>query len=177
MMKLYQFPYMYPPPYYVVPMRHPVYWTIPYEGQYQYPFNLPRQEDIKLTDHGKEPYVININEASKQNNTFRTAIWTGEHLQVVLMSIGVGEDIGLEAHPTVDQFLRIEDGEGFVQMGSTKENLDFETMVYDDDAIMVPAGTWHNVTNTGHTPLKLYTIYAPPNHPFGTVQQTKAEAD
>ncbi|NRF95710.1 cupin domain-containing protein [Paenibacillus frigoriresistens] len=92
------------------------------------------------------------------------------------MSINVGEDIGLEVHPTVDQFLRIEEGQGIVRMGDTKDNLNFEKRVYDDYAIMVPAGKWHNVINTGNKPLKLYSIYAPPQHPFGTVHKTKANA-
>lgn len=131
---------------------------------------------IALTDYGSKPFVININDAAKQNNTFRTALWTGTHLQVTLMSINVGEDIGLEIHPEVDQFLRIEQGQGIVQMGKSKDHLDFERNVYDDYAIMIPAGTWHNVTNTGNIPLKLYSIYAPPNHPFGTVHPTKADA-
>ena len=129
--------------------------------------------NILLKDYGPEPFVVNINEATKQNNTYRTALWTGTHLQVTLMSINVGEDIGLEMHPDVDQFLRIEQGQGIVQMGKSKDNLNFERNVYDDSAIMIPAGTWHNVTNTGTIPLKLYSIYAPPNHPFGTVHVTK----
>ena len=129
-----------------------------------------------LSDHGPNPYVVNINDAAKQNSTYRTAIWTGTHLQVTVMSLNVGEDIGLEMHPNVDQFLRVEQGQGVVQMGKSKENLDFVKDVSDDSAIMVPAGTWHNVTNTGHIPLKLYSIYAPPNHPFNTVHVTKADA-
>ncbi|GAB3804534.1 hypothetical protein GCM10028868_32300 [Virgibacillus kimchii] len=92
------------------------------------------------------------------------------------MSIGVGEDIGLEIHPDVDQFLRIEQGEALVQMGDTQNNLTYERRVTEDYAIMVPAGKWHNLTNTGNTPLKLYTIYAPPEHPFGTVHPTKEDA-
>lgn len=92
------------------------------------------------------------------------------------MSLHVGEDIGLEVHPDTDQFLRIEEGEGIVQMGKTRNNLTFERKVSKNDAIFVPAGYWHNLTNTGHKPLKLYTIYAPPEHPFGTVHRTKAEA-
>lgn len=146
---------------------------------YNNPFGWSTQNmgnDIDFQDHGKKPYVININEAAKLNNNFRTAIWTGDHLQVTLMKIEVGEDIGLEVHPDVDQFLRIEEGQGFVQMGNTRNNLYFQRNVFDDDAIMVPAGTWHNLTNTGNIPLSLYTIYAPPEHPFGTVHETKAEA-
>ncbi len=92
------------------------------------------------------------------------------------MSLNPGEDIGLEIHPDVDQFLRIEQGQGIVQMGKSKDNLSFQRNVYEDSAIMVPARTWHNLTNIGNTPLKLYSIYAPPNHPFGTVHTTKAEA-
>ncbi|MGG3326485.1 cupin domain-containing protein, partial [Bacillus velezensis] len=72
--------------------------------------------------------------------------------------------------------LRIEQGRGIVKMGKSKNNLSFRRNVYDDYAIVVPAGTWHNVINTGNTPLKLYSIYAPPNHPFGTVHVTKADA-
>lgn len=92
------------------------------------------------------------------------------------MSIGVGEDIGLEVHPDVDQFLRIEEGQGLVQMGDTENDLNFERRVSEDYAIMVPAGKWHNLINTGNKPIKLYTIYAPPEHPFGTIHQTKADA-
>ncbi|CQR47296.1 Cupin domain protein [Paraliobacillus sp. PM-2] len=124
-------------------------------------------------DYGGRPYVLNIDEATKRNKTFRSAIWTGTHLQVTLMCIGVGEDIGLETHPNTDQFLRIEEGQGLVLMGNGPNQLDFRRYVTDDDAIMVPAGAWHNLVNTGKTPLKLYSIYAPPEHPFGTIHQTK----
>ena len=160
--------------------------------QYQYPYHVngPRYYDryqpgywiydpsrsSRLPDFGPKPFVVNINEASKRNHTFRTALWTGKHLQVTLMSLNVGEDIGLEMHPHVDQFLRIEQGQGMVQMGKQKDDLNFQRYVYDDSAIVIPAGTWHNLTNTGNIPLKLYSIYAPPNHPFGTVHETKAAA-
>jgi mannose-6-phosphate isomerase-like protein (cupin superfamily) len=131
---------------------------------------------IKLTDYGPEPFAVNITEAAKQNNTFRTALWTGKHLQVTLMSINVGEDIGLEIHPNLDQFIRIEEGQGLVKMGNRKDALDFQANVRDDFAFIIPAGTWHNLINTGNRPLKLYSIYAPPQHPHGTVHQTKAIA-
>lgn len=131
---------------------------------------------VQLKDYGNQPFVVNIAEAAKQNSTYRTALWTGNHLQVVVMSLNIGEDIGLEIHPTVDQFVRIEEGQGVIQMGDTKENLYFQQSVSDDYAIMIPAGTWHNLTNTGHKPLKLYTIYGPPQHRFGTVHETKADA-
>ncbi len=130
-----------------------------------------------LKDYGPEPFVINITEATKQNNAFRTALWTGNHLQLTLMSINVGEDIGLEIHPDVDQFIRIEEGEGIVKMGNSKYNLNFLRRVSDDFAIIIPAGKWHNIVNTGDKPLKLYSIYAPPQHPHGTIHKTKAEAE
>ena len=86
-------------------------------------------------------------------------------------------EIGLEVHPDNDQFLRLEEGQGIVMMGACRERLNFQRPVCQDDAIFVPAGTWHNVVNTGRTPLKLYAIYAPPHHPHGTVHCTKAESD
>ena len=132
--------------------------------------------NIKLRDYGSRPFVVNIDQATKQNTTYRTALWTGKHFQVTLMSINVGDDIGLEVHPTTDQFIRIEEGQGLVQMGDRKDKLDFRAMAYDDYAIMIPAGKWHNVTNTGNKPLKIYVIYAPPEHPYGTVHETKAIA-
>ncbi len=92
------------------------------------------------------------------------------------MSIDVGDDIGLEIHHDHDQFLRIEAGEGFVQMGDNKEQLTFQRRVRSGSAIMVPAGKWHNIKNIGEQPLKLYSIYAPPEHKFGTVHRTKSEA-
>ncbi|PAB56203.1 cupin [Anaeromicrobium sediminis] len=156
-----------------------VYKTYPYP----YYINSPMynsdcsQQFTKLKDYGPKPFVVNIEEATKRNDTFRTALWTGDNLQVTLMSIGVGEDIGLEVHPTGDQFIRIEEGEGLVQMGDSKYKLNFQEKVYDDYAIIIPAGKWHNVINTGDTPLKLYAIYAPPEHPRGTVHETKADAE
>ncbi|SDC04609.1 Mannose-6-phosphate isomerase, cupin superfamily [Shouchella lonarensis] len=131
---------------------------------------------ITIRDYGQMPLVVNIDEATKKNQTYRTALWTGTYLQVTLMSIDVGDSIGLEVHPTTDQFLRIEEGQGLVQMGDSEENLDFQVDARDDYAIMVPAGKWHNITNTGDDPLKIYAIYAPPEHPYGTIHETKAIA-
>lgn len=128
------------------------------------------------TDYGPEPFVVNINEATKQNDMFRTALWTGNHLQLTLMSINVGEDIGVEVHPDTDQFLRVEEGQGMVLMGNRRDRLNMKAMVSDDYAFIIPAGTFHNVINTGNIPLKVYSIYAPPQHPHGTVHETKADA-
>jgi len=144
---------------------------------YFYNWNLaqPRNivQPIQLQDYGANPLVVNIEEAVKQNNNYRLALWTGKHFQVTLMTINVGEDIGLEVHPETDQFIRIEEGQGLVQMGDSKDHLDFQVPAGEDFAIMVPAGKWHNITNIGHEPLKVYAIYAPPEHPFGTVQANR----
>ena len=93
------------------------------------------------------------------------------------MAIPVGEDIGLEIHHDHDQFLCAEEGQGLAQMGDQQDHLYFSQPVFDNSAVFVPAGTWHNVTNTGNKPLKLYSIYAPPEHPYGTVHQTKEIAE
>lgn len=139
--------------------------------------NWPNQQVMPtIQDHGKEPFIVNIHELTKQNNNFRTTIWTGEHLQVTLMKLNTGEDIGLEMHPHTDQFLRIEQGEGVVQMGNSQHELTIEKYVADDSAIMVPAGSWHNLTNVGPRPLKLYSIYAPAEHGYGALHVTKADA-
>lgn len=130
-----------------------------------------------ITDYGPDPFVVNIHKVTEQNKNFRTALWTGEHLQVTLMSIPVGGEIGLESHPELDQFLRIEEGYGLVKMGNSKDKLNYQTNVADGYAIFIPAGTWHNLINMGNKPIKLYSIYAPPQHPYGTVHQTKAIAD
>lgn len=140
-------------------------------------YQNPIHQSNLIRDYGPEPLVINIDEATKLNNTFRTVLWTGDNLQVTLMSIKPGRDIGLEIHPNVDQFIRIEQGQGIVKMGNTRRNLNYQKQIYDDFAIMIPAGKWHNIINTGNKPLKLYTIYAPPEHPRNTVHVTKADSD
>lgn len=138
--------------------------------------DIPVKANIPLKDYGPDPFVVNIEEATLQNTNFRTALWTGKHLQLTLMSLRIGEEIGLEMHPDVDQFLRIEQGQGLVKMGSRRDSLDFQRNIFEDSAIFIPAGTWHNLINTGNKPLKLYSIYAPPNHPRGTVHVTRADA-
>lgn len=130
-----------------------------------------------LTDYGPEPFITNIERATTANQCFRRALWTGNHLQLTLMSIGVGEDIGLETHPNLDQFIRIEEGDGIAMMGKCKDKLNFQRNVCDGYVIFIPAGAWHNLVNTGNRPIKLYSIYAPPEHPRGTVHCTKADAE
>lgn len=116
-------------------------------------------------------FVANIEELTQENRNFRRVLYTGKHLQLVLMSLLPGEEIGDEVHETHDQFFRIEIGQGEVWIDGN------HSMVKSDDAIIVPAGARHNVVNTGDKPLRLYTIYAPPEHRDGTVHATKADAE
>ena len=136
-----------------------------------------RRQPPAITDHGDKPFAVNIARVTRQNRTYRTALWTGSHLQLTLMSIRPGEDIGLEVHPHLDQFIRIEDGAGLVVMGDAKDHLDFRANVCGGYAFIIPAGKWHNLINTGARPIKLYSIYAPVQHPYGTVQKTREDAE
>ena len=121
-------------------------------------------------------WVGDIERATLQNETFRTVLHTGDRVQLTVMRLVPGEDIGRERHPNTDQFLRIESGTGRVEFGRSEDAVDETHDVEDDWAIVVPAGVWHNVLNTGDGDLKLYSLYAPPEHPDGTVHRTKAEA-
>jgi mannose-6-phosphate isomerase-like protein (cupin superfamily) len=122
-------------------------------------------------------WVRDIEEATLGNTTFRTVLFTGEHTQLTVMRLASGEDIGWESHADHDQFIRIEGGEGRVELGATKDKIDETHAIEDDWAIVVPAGVWHNVVNTGSGDLKLYSLYSPPEHPRDTVHRTKAEAE
>lgn len=116
-------------------------------------------------------YISNIEQLTSGNTYFRKVLYTGKHAQLVLMCLQAHEEIGIEVHNDVDQFFRVESGEGKVVMNG-------EEFVFKDGyAFIVPAGTTHNVINTGDGLLKLYTIYSPANHPDGTIHKTKAEAE
>lgn len=115
-------------------------------------------------------YVTNIEQASLDNTTFRTVLYTTKRTQLVLMSIPAGEDIGMEVHEDHDQFIRVEQGTGKAILDGVEHALE------DGSAVVIPAGTNHNIINTGKTDMKLYTIYSPPEHRDGTVHSTKAEA-
>lgn len=129
-----------------------------------------------IKDIGPQPQAFDIENASKENANYRSVAWSGRYLQLTLMSIPVGGDIGLEAHPETDQFLRLEAGSGRVQMGAGKDNLTFETEISDGWCVLVPAGSWHNITNIGTTPMQVYAIYAPAHHKPGKVQATAVAA-
>lgn len=116
-------------------------------------------------------YCDNIEKRTVENEDFRRVLYTGHNLQLVLMTLQPGEEIGAEVHDDRDQFFRIEEGSGAIDIDGV------ENRVQDDFAVIVPAGARHNVRNTGPQPLRLYTIYAPPEHKDGVVQSTKAEAD
>lgn len=128
-------------------------------------------------DHGPNPYVINIGQAALQNPNFHTAVWTGCHLQMTIMCIPPCGEIGLEVHRDTDQLIRIEQGTAAVKIGKCAEKWDFQQNMCKDDVVFIPAGTWHNVVNTGRNTLKVSSVYAPPNHPRGTVHFTKADAE
>ena len=122
-------------------------------------------------------WVKNIEEVTVNNETFRTVLHTGKYSQLTVMTIQPGDDIGNEVHEDHDQFLRIEQGKARVELGKSASEIEETYEAEDDWAIIVPAGTWHNIINTGSESLKLYSIYSPAEHPDGTVHQTKADAE
>ena len=132
---------------------------------------------MNMNDYGAEPAVLNMECMAEKNTNFRTALWTGKHLQVTLMCIPVGGEIGKEMHSNLDQFIRIESGSACVMMGKCECDLNHRHNVNENCAVIVPAGTWHNIVNTGNAPLKVCSIYAPPQHPYGTIHLTKEDAE
>jgi mannose-6-phosphate isomerase-like protein (cupin superfamily) len=132
---------------------------------------------MTVNDVGPKPQLFDIEQATKDNTNYRAVAWSGRFLQVTLMSIPVGGDIGLEVHPETDQFLRLEAGRGRAQMGAAKDELTLDQEVVDGWCVLVPAGTWHNITNLGETPMQVYSIYAPAHHRPGKVQATAAVAE
>lgn len=127
-------------------------------------------------DRGPRPTVYNIDRITGQNAYYRDTFWTGQYLQLTVMSIKRHDDIGLEMHPALDQFIRVESGVGLAKMGPSQKRLTYVRRVDKHSAILIPAGTWHDVVNTGRVPLKVYSIYAPPNHPRATLHKTKKDA-
>lgn len=116
-------------------------------------------------------FIGDIEAQTEENRDFRRVLFTGPRMQLVVMALQPGEELGEEVHTGTDQFFRVEEGKGTIWMDGTKAAIE------SDMAIVVPAGMRHNIKNTGHKPLKLYTLYAPPQHADGTVHRTKAEAD
>lgn len=131
---------------------------------------------MTIEDIGPQPESFDLERCTQENTHYRSVAWSGRYLQVTLMSIPVGSDIGLEMHPETDQFLRLDAGQGRVQIGSAKDQLTFEEEVADGWCILIPAGSWHNVTNTGDEPMQLYAIYAPAHHKPGKIHKTASDA-
>lgn len=121
-------------------------------------------------------WVGDVEQATMENADFRKVLFTGGHVQLTVMRLGPGEEIGLEMHDDLDQFLRIEAGTARVTLGRSQDQVDEQHDVAGDWAVIVPGGVWHNVVNTGAGELKLYSLYAPPEHPPETVHHTKADA-
>jgi len=131
----------------------------------------------KSRDYGKEPWVVDIEDLTEKNDNFRTAKWTGTNLQMTVMSIKPRGEIGLEKHDKGDQFIRVEKGKARVVMGKSKDKMTFDKKVSEDWAIFIPEGFWHNIINEGDKPLKVYVIYAPPEHTAGTIHKTFEESE
>ncbi len=131
---------------------------------------------MTIRDIGPEPQSFNLEQATRENRNYRTVAWSGRYLQITLMSIPVGGDIGLEVHPDTDQFLRLDAGRGRAQIGASKDTLTFDREVSDGWCVLIPAGTWHNVTNIGSEPMQVYAIYAPAHHKPGKIHRTASEA-
>ena len=122
-------------------------------------------------------WVGDVEQATLTNETFRTVLFTGDRMQLTVMRLAPGEEIGLEMHHDTDQFIRIEEGRARVTFGRSEDSVDEEHDVADDWAVVIPCGTWHNVINTGIEELRFYSLYAPAEHPDGAVHVTKADAD
>jgi mannose-6-phosphate isomerase-like protein (cupin superfamily) len=132
---------------------------------------------MAVQDNGPKPQCFDLENATIDNENYRTVAWTGRFLQLTLMSIPVGQDIGLEAHPDTDQFLRLDAGRGRVQMGPSKDQLTFDQEVSDGWCVLIPAGMWHNITNVGDEPMQVYAIYAPVHHKPGKIHATSEDAE
>lgn len=133
-----------------------------------------RTPDVQiLADVGPDPMVLNIDSAVRDNTYFRSTLWTGENLQITLMSLLPNEELGAEVHEGIDQFIKIQSGRAKVLIGRSAEEFYYQRLVDKDYAVIIPSGTWHNVINLGSEPLKLYSVYAPAHHEKGKVHISK----
>jgi len=135
-------------------------------------WTVTTQEEVDMLG-----WIGEIEQMTLDNENFRTVVFTGGHTQLTLMRLAPGEDIGLEAHPHLDQFLRLEQGQARVELGTSQDHIEETHDVTEDWAFIVPAGVWHNVVNVGDQEVKLYSLYSPPEHPDGTVHRTKEDAE
>ena len=128
-------------------------------------------------DAGALGWVDDVERATLDNSTFRTVLFTGNHLQLTAMQLDPGQEIGWEVHDHGDQFIRVESGAARIELGTAAEQISEARELGPDWAGIIPAGVWHNVANAGDEVVKLYSLYAPPEHPAGTVHPTKADSD
>ena len=131
---------------------------------------------MTIEDIGPRPQTFDLEQATRDNESYRSVAWSGRYLQLTLMSIPPGGDIGLEVHPETDQFIRLDAGRGRVEMGTAKDRLTMKKEVSDGWCVLIPAGTWHNITNIGDEPMQVYAIYAPAHHKPGKIHETAADA-
>lgn len=131
-------------------------------------------ELFKETD--QQPFVIDFKELVMENDSYRKVIWTGNHIQALIMSIPENEEAGTEVHHNIDQYTRIEDGQGVCRMGPSPDEFTYERAITTNDTIFIPGNMWHNIINTGGRPLKLYTIYSIPEYAEGTIHHTREDA-
>ena len=124
-------------------------------------------------EHGGEIYFLNVEKCANKNSNFRESIWTGSYLQMTLMSLSPSCDVGVEVHNDADQYIRVEHGYACVVYGCDHNFLNNKKKIGKGDAVLIPAGTWHNVINIGRCELKLSSVYAPPHHPKCTVEKHK----
>jgi mannose-6-phosphate isomerase-like protein (cupin superfamily) len=132
-------------------------------------------DNVRVT--AKDAWVGDIEAITSDNDTFRTVLWTGDHLQLTVMRLATHEEVGLEMHDHLDQFIRVESGSARVTLGPSADQVEVAHDIAADWAVIIPAGTWHNVINNGIDELRLYSVYAPAEHPAGAVHRTKADAD
>lgn len=130
-----------------------------------------------MADKGPNPYVLDNEQATLDNEAFRNTLWTGPNMQLTVMTIPAGGEIGAEIHGDHDQFLRLEEGELRAKIGPSEDDLEIDQVISADWAAFVPAGKWHNFVNESDAPAKLYSIYAPAEHKPGTRHETKEDAD
>lgn len=129
-----------------------------------------------IEDIGPKPQSFDLEQATRDNERYRAVVWSGRYLQLTLMSIPPGGDVGLEMHPETDQFIRLDAGRGRVELGASKDRPTLKQDVADGWCALIPAGTWHNVTNIGTEPMQVYAIYAPAHHKPGKIHDTAASA-
>ena len=128
---------------------------------------------IEPSDRGGEALILPLGRYVTENNDYRRVLYTGEHLQLAEMCIPVGDHIGGEKHPTTDQLLSVLEGVGAVYVGTGSEDATLIGTASHGDVILIPAGYFHDLVNVGRSPLRLFSVYAPPEHPFGTVRKTR----